>query len=122
MIRKFKICALALTLCLGMTVFASCGGNKDTTHDANTNGQVVTEEKNDNTENNSSANKNESNNENGIVGEVVTGAARGVRDIVDGVADGARDMMGGNNDSSTPQVNSHSGEMNSTRTMPRTGK
>ena len=121
MMKKIKICALALTLCLGMTALASCGGKKDTTHDANTNGQVVTEEKNNSTEKNTSGSMNESNNENGIVGEVVTDATRGIRDIVGGVADGARDMMGGNNDNSATHGNDNSGTMN-TRTMPRTGK
>ena len=121
--KRTKISALVLTLCIGASVFTSCGGNKDTTHDAGSNGQVTTETKAETkteakteikTEATTEAktettteNKDDSTNENGTVGEVVTDVARGAREIVDGVAEGARDMMGG---SST------------TRTLPKNGK
>ena len=40
--KKIKISALVLTLCIGASVFTSCGRKNDTTHDAGSNGQVVT--------------------------------------------------------------------------------
>ena len=134
--NKLKVYTLALTLCLGMSVFASCGRNKDTTHDANSNGQVTTEEKNTEADKNNTSGTGESNNDNGIVGEVVTDVSRGARDIVGGVAEGARDIVGGaangardmvggngmNHSSAMPGDNSDTTNGGTTRTMPRQGK
>ena len=89
--KKIKISALVLTLCIGASLFTSCGGNKDTTHDAGSDGQVVTDAKTEA----KTENKSESKRKNGMMGEAVTDVARGARDIVGGVAEGARDIAGG---------------------------
>ena len=135
--NKLKISALALTLCIGMSIFTSCGGNKDTTHDANSNGQVTTEDKNNTSDkNNGSSGMGENNNDNGVIGEVVTDVSRGARDIVGGVAEGARDIVGGaangardmvggngmNHGSPMSGNNGNTTNGGTTRTMPRQGK
>ena len=134
--NKLKVYALALTLCLGMSVFASCGGNKDTTHDADTNGQVTTEDKNTGADKNNASVMSENKNENGVIGEVVTDVSRGARDIAGGVAEGARDIVGGaangargmvggngmNHGSSMSGNNGDTTNGGTTRTMPRQGK
>ena len=98
--KKVKISALVLTLCIGASVFTSCGGNKDTTHDAGSDGQVVTttqktEAKTEEKTEAKTESKKERKNNNGMIGEAVTDVARGARDIVGGVAEGARDITGG---------------------------
>ncbi len=92
--NKFKISSLFLSLCLCAAIFTSCGGNKDTTHDAGSDGQVTTEEKNDKPSGKPSLPQSEEN-ENGVVGEIVTDATEGARNIVGGVTEGARGIMGG---------------------------
>ena len=132
--KKIKISALVLTLCIGTTIFASCGNNKDTTHDANTNGQVVTDANQDQTTEKPAPRKVK--NDNGVIGEAVTDVTRGARDIVGGVAEGTRDIVGGamgnnmNNGTTTKAPAAHGGMtggavdngMAKTRTMPRSGK
>ena len=134
--KKIKISALVLTLCIGASVFTSCGGNKDTTHDAGSDGQVVTttsktEVKTEAKTEAKTASKKESKNKNGMIGEAVTDVARGARDIVGGVAEGARDMMGGTqnkaktNTTSGDTMNDNNTNGNSapkTRTIPKAGK
>ncbi len=92
--NKFRISSLILSLCLCASILTSCGGNKDTTHDAGSDGQVTTEEKNEKPSGKPSLPQSEDN-ENGVVGEIVTDATEGARNIVGGVAEGARGIVGG---------------------------
>jgi hypothetical protein len=96
--RKFAISALVFLLSVNVLSLASCGGNKDTTHDAGSGGQVVTENKN-NVSDNSSSDKNngmtDSKNENGVVGEIVTDVKDGVGDIIDDVTGNGNGMGNG---------------------------
>ena len=135
--KKIKISALVLTLCIGAAVFTSCGRKNDTTHDAGSNGQVVTTTSKTETKTEAkteakteittkvvteekteaiTTNKNEGTNENGTIGEVVTDVTRGARNIVGGVAEGARDMMGGTHN------NANNNGSPTTRPLPRNGK
>ena len=132
--NKIKISALVLTLCIGASIFTSCGGNKDTTHDAGSDDQVVTDAKTEA----KTENKTESNNKNGMIGEAVTDVTRGARDIVGGIAEGTRDMMGGthdkasNNNASNNMTNNNAmngsaktttdNRASTTRTLPKNGK
>ena len=127
--KKLMISSLVLLLCTNCALFASCGRNKDTTHDANGNGQVVTENKNDSTD---------KKNENGVVGEIVTDVKDGVGDVVDGVGDMIGGDMNGNenetanngavNDGTTNDGTTNDGTTNDGgvtargRRMPRIGK
>lgn len=88
--RKIAISALVLLLSINVMSLASCGGNKDTTHDAGGDGQVVTENKNDSTD---------KKNENGVVGEVITDVKDGVGDIVDDVTGNGNGMNDNGSDS-----------------------
>jgi hypothetical protein len=97
--RKIAISALVFLLSVNVLSLASCGGNKDTTHDAGSDGQVVTENKNDANDNNNSTDKNngmtDGKNENGVVGEIVTDVKDGVGDIIDDVTGNGNGMGNG---------------------------
>ena len=88
--RKIAISALVLLLSINIMSLASCGGNKDTTHDAGGDGQVVTENKNESTD---------KKNENGVIGEVITDVKDGVGDIVDDVTGNGNGMNDNGTDS-----------------------
>ena len=133
--KKIKISALVLILCIGATIFTSCGNNKDTTHDAGSDGQVTTEQKNERPNGKPDLPQTEENS-NGVIGEAVTDVTRGARDIVGGVAEGTRDIVGGamgsnmNNGTTTTPHSANGGMpggavdngVAKTRTMPRNGK
>ena len=97
--RRILISALVLLLSANIATLASCGGNKDTTHDAGSDGQVVTESKNNvGDKNNNASDKSNgmtnNKNENGVVGEIITDVKDGAGNVVDDVI--GNGMNGGN--------------------------
>ena len=109
--RKLAISALVLLLSASITALASCGGNKDTTHDAGSDGQVVTESNNADDKNNGTSDKNngmaDNKNENGAVGEIITDVKDGVGDIVDDVTGNGmngNDTNGNSTNSNIPPI------------------